>query len=245
MTAAVVIRNDDFERRARVLPWGIEVQVWRLVETLTLPGTPQLFRSTRSSRNQTTARVPTVRNDDEKTLENPVEDSTSEPRSSFSTTTTSGGGGDRVVARPSTTGGCLWPEAEARAALQRACSTGSNARSTYRLVGRARLQVAPQQPDPARLAMTTRRSRCSISEGPGPRWWTYFNTSDPADRGSVADFMIRRDGATLESCVNGSPAAPPARISRRRHRLSGALRDRRNTLHAAESTPRRSRQSGT
>lgn len=30
-------QEDGWERRARVLPWGIEIQVWRLVETRILP----------------------------------------------------------------------------------------------------------------------------------------------------------------------------------------------------------------
>jgi hypothetical protein len=36
MTASV---DGVYERRARVLPWGIEVEVWRLVETRTYPDT--------------------------------------------------------------------------------------------------------------------------------------------------------------------------------------------------------------
>ena len=83
MSVAVVIRNDDFERRARVLPWGIEVQVWRLVETLTLPGTAATLPINALFPQPDNGAVPTVRNDDEKTLENPVEDSPSEPEVEF------------------------------------------------------------------------------------------------------------------------------------------------------------------
>jgi hypothetical protein len=37
VSAAILTSEKGFERRARLLPWGIEVQVWRLVETVTFP----------------------------------------------------------------------------------------------------------------------------------------------------------------------------------------------------------------
>lgn len=78
MTAAIVARSDAFERRARVLPWGIEIQVWRLVETLTLPPTAATLPITTLFPEPATGSIPTVRNEDEKTLENLVDDLTEE-----------------------------------------------------------------------------------------------------------------------------------------------------------------------
>jgi hypothetical protein len=74
MTPAVVTRNDGVERRARVLPWGIEVQVWRLVETLTLPGTAATLPIKALFPEPDGGAIPVVRNEDEKTLENPMDD---------------------------------------------------------------------------------------------------------------------------------------------------------------------------
>ncbi|HEY0870413.1 MAG TPA: hypothetical protein VGD55_08440 [Acidothermaceae bacterium] len=35
----VVGRSQDIERRAHVYPWGIQIEVWRKVNTLTYPNT--------------------------------------------------------------------------------------------------------------------------------------------------------------------------------------------------------------
>lgn len=35
----VVGRSDEIERRAHVYPWGIQIEVWRKVNTLTYPNT--------------------------------------------------------------------------------------------------------------------------------------------------------------------------------------------------------------
>jgi len=74
MNAAVVSRNDGFERRARVLPWGIEVQVWRLVETLTLPPTAATLPINSLFPEPSPGVIPASTIEDEKTLENPVVD---------------------------------------------------------------------------------------------------------------------------------------------------------------------------
>jgi len=74
MNAAVVSRNDGFERRARVLPWGIEVQVWRLVETLTLPPTAATLPINSLFPEPSVGAIPASTIEDEKTLENPVVD---------------------------------------------------------------------------------------------------------------------------------------------------------------------------
>lgn len=76
MNAAVVSRDDGFERRARVLPWGIQVEVWRLVETLTLPTTAATLPINSLFSEPETGAVPTRTIDDEKTLENPVVEET-------------------------------------------------------------------------------------------------------------------------------------------------------------------------
>ena len=36
---AVTVGGDDTERRARRVPWGIEIQVWRRTNTITIPET--------------------------------------------------------------------------------------------------------------------------------------------------------------------------------------------------------------
>ena len=79
MTGAVVTRNDGFERRARVTPWGIEVQVWRLVDTITIPGTAAtLPLNALFPDADTGGAIPSARNDDEKTLENLIDGPTAE-----------------------------------------------------------------------------------------------------------------------------------------------------------------------
>lgn len=37
MKSSAVLKNSVIERRATVRPWGIELQIWRLVDTRTLP----------------------------------------------------------------------------------------------------------------------------------------------------------------------------------------------------------------
>ena len=76
MNAAVVSRDDGFERRARVLPWGIQVEVWRLVETLTLPSTAATLPINSLFSDAEAGSLPARTNDEEKTLENTVGDET-------------------------------------------------------------------------------------------------------------------------------------------------------------------------
>ena len=79
MTGAVVTRNDGFERRARVTPWGIEVQVWRLVDTITLPGTAAtLPLNALFPDPDIGGAIPAAHSDDEKTLENLIDGPTAE-----------------------------------------------------------------------------------------------------------------------------------------------------------------------
>ncbi len=98
-------------------------------------------------------------------------------------------------------------------------------------------QIAPQQPDPAQLAMTgpaleVFHLRKDVDRG----GWTYTNQSSPTDRGTVADFMFRRDAATLENCVNRLVGCiTRSQLSPEGLAYQEALRDRGNTLHAAEA----------
>jgi len=79
VTGAVVTRTDGFERRARVTPWGIEVQVWRLVDTITLPGTAAtLPLNALFPDPDIGGAIPSAHTDDEKTLENLIDGSTAE-----------------------------------------------------------------------------------------------------------------------------------------------------------------------
>jgi hypothetical protein len=73
MNAAVVSRNDGFERRARVLPWGIQVEVWRLVETLNLPTTAASLPIHTLFPDEAAGALPSTHVDEDKTLENVVD----------------------------------------------------------------------------------------------------------------------------------------------------------------------------
>jgi hypothetical protein len=75
---AVVTRNDGFERRARVMPWGIEVQLWRLVETITIPASAATLPINSLFPDPEVGAVPAPRTDDDETLENVVDDPTVE-----------------------------------------------------------------------------------------------------------------------------------------------------------------------
>ena len=73
MNGAIVSRDDGFERRARVLPWGIQIEVWRLVETLTLPTTAASLPIRTLFPDAAGGALPSACVDDEKTLENVVD----------------------------------------------------------------------------------------------------------------------------------------------------------------------------
>ena len=60
-------------------PWGIEVQVWRLVDTITLPGTAAtLPLNALFPDPDIGGAIPSASNDDEKTLENLIDGPTAE-----------------------------------------------------------------------------------------------------------------------------------------------------------------------
>ena len=69
----------NVERRARRLPWGIEVQTWRLVETRTLPTeSARLPLSLLFEDDADRGAVPCAPNDQADTLESPTEEITQE-----------------------------------------------------------------------------------------------------------------------------------------------------------------------
>ena len=75
MTAAFLTSQPGLERRARLLPWGIEVQVWRLVETVTFPPTAGSLSLASLLADASPLGVPAAEEgDDERTLENVLED---------------------------------------------------------------------------------------------------------------------------------------------------------------------------
>jgi hypothetical protein len=103
------------------------------------------------------------------------------------------------------------------------------------LIARA-FQLAPLQPDPGELIMTgpaleVFHLRKDVDRG----GWTYTNTSEPTDRGTVVDFMIRRDGATPETCVHRLAGCVTRSLTPEGLAYQEALRDRGNTLHPAEA----------
>jgi hypothetical protein len=64
-----------------VTPWGIEVQVWRLVDTITLPGTAAtLPLNALFPDPDIGGAMPSAHRDDEKTLENLIDGPTTEDR---------------------------------------------------------------------------------------------------------------------------------------------------------------------
>ena len=74
MSTAVLLAADGVERRARLLPWGIEIQVWRLVETVTCPAAAGALSLGSLLSNDSPLGVGPRIEGDEETLENLVED---------------------------------------------------------------------------------------------------------------------------------------------------------------------------
>jgi hypothetical protein len=140
---------------------------------------------------------------------------------------------------PNSGGGqSLSDEGETRAALQKSLLHRLEQEIDLPawLVARG-FQVAPHQPDPARLAMTSPSLEMFLlRKDPERGGWSYFNTSDPTERGSVVDFMSRRDGATFETCVNRlAGCVTRSQLTPEGIAYHEVLRDRGHGLHAAES----------
>jgi hypothetical protein len=95
--------------------------------------------------------------------------------------------------------------------------------------------LSPVQPDLTRLALSDRYGetlhlRQDLDDGR----WSYSRQSDPTDRGSLVDLMVRRDGSTLDACVDRMGACltrsnrSPEAVAYRE-----AYRDRDDVLHRA------------
>lgn len=93
--------------------------------------------------------------------------------------------------------------------------------------------------DPTRIAMTNSALEMfHLRKDLGRGTWTYVNTSNPADRGSIVDFMIRHDGATLATCVDrlagcliGRQLSPEGTAYQRHARERGEVMDRLVSQH--------------
>jgi len=98
-------------------------------------------------------------------------------------------------------------------------------------------QIAPMQPDPVQLVMTgPAREVYHLRKDVDRGGWTYVNTLDPKDCGTVVDVMIRRDGATLATCVERLlGCAVRGQLSPEGLAYQEAFRDRGDTLHRAEA----------
>ena len=95
--------------------------------------------------------------------------------------------------------------------------------------------IAPLQPDPSQLALTgpgleVLHLRRDLDRGT----WSYTNSANPTDRGTVVDFMCKHEGATLATCVNRlAGCVVRSHLSPEGIAYQEAMRDRSNTLHAA------------
>jgi hypothetical protein len=97
--------------------------------------------------------------------------------------------------------------------------------------------VAPVQPDRTEIAMSDRYGEAiRVRKDPERAVWSYSSPDDPADRGSVVDLLVRRDGSTLDACVNRL-AACFDRSNRSAEAVAyrEALLDREDILHRAEA----------
>ena len=63
--------------------------------------------------------------------------------------------------------------------------------------------IAQGNTDPTRIAMTNSALEVyHLPEGSRSGTWTYVNTANPTDRGTIVDFMVRHEGATLATSVD-------------------------------------------
>ena len=63
-------------------------------------------------------------------------------------------------------------------------------------------RVAPLQPDPGQITiMGPGLELLHLRKDPDRGTWSYTNTSNPTDRGTVDDFMFKHERATLATCV--------------------------------------------
>jgi hypothetical protein len=96
-------------------------------------------------------------------------------------------------------------------------------------------QIAPLQPDPGKIAMTgpgleVFHLRKDLERGT----WSYTNTANPTDRGTVVDFMCKHEGATLATCLSRLGGCVfRSHLSPEGIAYQEVVRDRSDTLHAA------------
>jgi hypothetical protein len=97
--------------------------------------------------------------------------------------------------------------------------------------------LAPTQPDLTHLAMTDRYGDTLLLWKDLERGtWTYASEREPADRGTIVDLMVRRDGVTRDDCINRMAAClDRSNQSREPAAYREAFRDRENILHRAEA----------
>jgi hypothetical protein len=95
--------------------------------------------------------------------------------------------------------------------------------------------LSPTQPDQTALAMTDRWGETlHLRKDLDRDTWTYKTGTEPAEHGTVVDLMVRRDGSSLDECVN-RVAACLDRNNKSRDPVvyRDALSDRDNVLHRA------------
>ena len=95
--------------------------------------------------------------------------------------------------------------------------------------------LSPTQPDPTRLAMTDRWGQTlHLRKDLDRDTWTYTTSREPTEHGTVVDLMVRRDGSSLDECVNRMAACfDRTNKSREPAVYRDALGDRDNVLHRA------------
>jgi hypothetical protein len=95
--------------------------------------------------------------------------------------------------------------------------------------------LSPTQPDPTRLAMADRYGETiHLRKDLERDTWTYTAASEPAERGTVVDLMVRRDGVSLDEAVNRMAAClDRGNKGRQPVAYRDALSDRQNDLHRA------------
>ena len=95
--------------------------------------------------------------------------------------------------------------------------------------------LSPTQPDQTRLAMTDRWGETlQLRKDLDRDTWNYKTGGEPTEHGTVVDLMVRRDGSSLDECVNRM-AACLDRNNKSREAVvyRDALSDRDNVLHRA------------
>jgi hypothetical protein len=97
--------------------------------------------------------------------------------------------------------------------------------------------LSPIQKDLTKLAFANRHGEALfLTKDPDSRTWSYQTDREPIERGTIVDLMVRRDGSSLDQCVNRMAAAIDSskQLSNREPAAyREALADRDNTLRRA------------